>query len=178
MGDHVLLVTGSRHWPDWDKVLIALAGVAHRRPDDRLVLFHGQCDPRRPGPQPGTFQTVSWYQATHLDLAAQSKLLGGDWLADWAARQLGGWVIERYPADWDRCGRRAGMIRNLAMVQEITRRMTAGATAECVALVASCIDPRCAGQEPHSSHGAMDCATKAKKAGIPGRMIRTGDNDG
>lgn len=82
-----------------------------------------------------------------------------------------GWALDRrhtgrfvayepHPADWKKHGRRAaGFIRNQEMVD-------AGAD-ECVAFLMPCMLPSCAAKPPHASHGASDCAGRARKAGIP-----------
>lgn len=172
MTDHVVLVTGSRQWADLDAVCVALIGIAKSArattPGTRLVLMHGQCDPR----EPGTLAQVSWHRAMREPENSQETLLGADWQADWAARAACCWTIERIPADWDRAGKRAGMIRNGEMVKTLAARIAAGATGECLAFVDWCIDPRCTETERHGSHGAVGCAHLAAKAGIRGRVIR------
>lgn len=170
MGDHILLVTGSRQWGDLDAVCATLAGVAVAHPGDRLVLMHGQCDPREPGTVPPG--RIPWHRAMREPEDAQATLLGADWLADWTARAAACWTVERFPADWDRAGKRAGMIRNGEMVKNAAARIAAGASGECLAFVAPCIDPRCAEAEPHGSHGAVGCAQLAAKAGVRGRMLK------
>jgi hypothetical protein len=91
---------------------------------------------------------------------------GPDTTADaWVGRQWAdGWNVkaEPHPADWSNRGNAAGVMRNSEMVK-------AGADL-CLAFIAPCTRERCAGIEPHGSHGASDCARKAEAAGI--RTIR------
>jgi len=71
---------------------------------------------------------------------------GADVLADrWARRR--GVAVERWPADWARLGRRAGMLRNAGMVASRPDR--------CVAFIRD------------RSPGASHCAAIAAAAGIP-----------
>jgi hypothetical protein len=71
---------------------------------------------------------------------------GADVLADrWALRH--GVAVERWPADWAGLGRRAGMVRNAAMI---------GSRPElCLAFIRD------------RSPGASHCAAAAEAAGIP-----------
>ena len=74
---------------------------------------------------------------------------GADVLADrWARRR--GVAVERWPADWARLGRRAGMVRNAAMV--------ASRPDLCLAFIRD------------RSPGASHCAAAAEAAGI--RTVR------
>lgn len=45
------------------------------------------------------------------------RALGADYLADRAARVLGH-AVEQFPADWETHGRRAGIVRNLQMLDQ------------------------------------------------------------
>lgn len=127
-----LLVTGSRDWPDPDRVRGALAAVAAQG-HPVLVIVHG-------------------------DAPRGVDKIASRWV--WQQRQAGRTNIreERHPADWDRHGRRAGMLRNAEMVDD-------GAHA-CFAWIAPCSQRGCRNPEPHGSHGASDCADRAEKAGI------------
>ena len=70
---------------------------------------------------------------------------GADAIAEAIARRQG-WAIERHLAKWDEHGRRAGVVRNAAMV-------AAGADV-CLAFIAD------------QSRGATHCADLAERAGI------------
>ena len=83
---------------------------------------------------------------------------GADLFAAKAAADIGV-RQEPHPADWQRDGKRAGFIRNQAMVD-------LGADV-CLAFVMPCSNPRCRNPEPHDSHGAGHCAAIAAKDGIP-----------
>ncbi|MGW2371759.1 SLOG family protein [Kitasatospora sp. NPDC001683] len=69
--------------------------------------------------------------------------------AAWAQRA--GVEVEAWPADWARCGRAAGPLRNAAMV-------AAGARF-CLAFVLP------------GSRGTLDCIRRAEAAGIPVRRF-------
>jgi hypothetical protein len=73
---------------------------------------------------------------------------GADTLADEAARELG-FGVERYPADWERYGRRAGPTRNQAMIDVGPH-----------VVLAFPLEGKC-------NRGTRDCMRKAARAGIP-----------
>jgi hypothetical protein len=76
---------------------------------------------------------------------------GADLMADaWAARR--GVPVEAHPADWDTHGRRAGFLRNQAMVDTKPN--------VCLAFIAD------------RSRGATHCAGAARTAGIPTVYVR------
>lgn len=87
---------------------------------------------------------------------------GADFLAGRAAGELG-LHQERWPADWDRHGKRAGFMRN--------EHMVALGASLCLAFVMPCTLPTCRKVQPHGSHGATHCAALAEAAGIPVRRI-------
>jgi hypothetical protein len=65
-------------------------------------------------------------------------------------------------ADYDAHGKGAPLLRNTRMVQS-------GADL-CLTFIQECPCPRRA--KPHGTHGSVDCATKAARAGIPVRHVR------
>ena len=73
---------------------------------------------------------------------------------------------EPHPADWDTHGKRAGFIRNEAMV-------SLGADL-ALAFIMPCLLPSCRDRKPHGTHGASHCARLAERAGITVRRV-TGD---
>jgi len=86
-----VLVTSSRTWSDAGFIWSVLDAVF--APIDAMELIHG---------------------------AASS---GGDYFADqWAIRRIAegasGLTVRRRPADWTRYGKRAGFVRNQAMVDD------------------------------------------------------------
>jgi hypothetical protein len=87
-----VLITGSRTWTDHDAihtVLDAIAKEAFAAGDTEVVVVHGCAS-------------------------------GADTLADlWVRRNAAQWPVraERYPAQWKRYGKRAGMVRNARMVR-------------------------------------------------------------
>ena len=79
---------------------------------------------------------------------------GADALADeWALTH--GVGREHYPADWKTYGKAAGFRRNKQMV--LTHPDM------CVAFIGICKDDKCKRLEIHGSHGATDCAKKARQ---------------
>lgn len=121
-----VIVTGSRSWTDHAAIWGALDLVAEaaRATGAPLVLAHGCA-------------------------------MGADQLADeWVlARRRAGWPVEveRHPADWKKYGRRAGMVRNSAMLRP-------GADA----VLAFILD---------RSKGATQCADLAEAEGIPTQRV-------
>lgn len=65
-----------------------------------------------------TTENLLWLLATLKNLGATTILCGcargADELGAYASKRLG-LMLERYPADWDRYGKRAGPIRNRQM---------------------------------------------------------------
>lgn len=153
---YVVLVTGSRNWPDVDPIRRFLVSVDDQHAACKLI--HGRCNPRRRR----SGEVVSWDQALRLPFGKQLLLAGADWLADRVASRLG-WEIEAYPANWDRYRGAAGPIRN--------KRMVATGPDLCGAFICLCRNPCCPDREPHGSHGASGCADLADAAGIPVRRF-------
>lgn len=109
-----ILITGSRHYSDRDKIGLVFRNLMKRFKNDEYILISGNAR-------------------------------GADKLGEEAAEELG-WTVERYPADWNRYGKRAGGIRNQAMVDS-------GADL-CLAF------------PTEGSIGTWDCVRRAKKADI------------
>ena len=126
-----LLVTGSRDWPDERRVEGALEAIAAQQPD--LTVVHG-------------------------DAFRGPDFTAGFWVRRQRSAGRTGIREEPHPADWERFGKRAGMLRNAEMVK-------AGADM-CFAWIAPCSQRGCRNPEPHGSHGASHCADLAEKAGI------------
>lgn len=76
---------------------------------------------------------------------------GADWIADVYARQLDFDVV-RMPADWDLYGRRAGIVRNIEMLNTDPELVLAFWDGE--------------------SRGTRHCVEEARKRGIPVEVIR------
>lgn len=120
-----VLVTGSRTWTDREflwSVLDALAKGAADQGYTEMTVVHGGAK--------GADRIASEWTALRAD--------GSGPLTVWA---------EEWPAKWGTFGRRAGMIRNLAMVK-------AGADF-CAAFIKG------------ESRGTRHCADAAEAAGIP-----------
>lgn len=128
MTDFRILVTSSRTWDREDVIwgaLDHLAAGALAAGFDRVVIVHGACE------RGGDAQADAWYLARRA--------------ADMPVR------VERHPANWSEHNKRAGYIRNLAMVQ-------AGADV-CLAAIRD------------ASKGATMCAELAERAGITVQVL-------
>jgi hypothetical protein len=88
-----VLVCGSRDWGDYEAIDRRLSGLPGEH--EEIEILHGAAS-RRPdgGPEESA-----------------------DMLADRAARYWD-FTVRRFPADWERHGKRAGILRNLAMLNE------------------------------------------------------------
>ena len=115
-----VLVTGSRTWRDRAAVTDALDGLLAEH--GALTVVHGACP-------------------TGADAMAHKWALNGRMILRTAA------VSEPHPPDWQRHGKRAGVVRNAEMV-------ALGADV-CLAFIRD------------SSPGASNCALLARRAGIP-----------
>lgn len=125
-----LLVTGSRAWRDIRLIRSVLAGVLREHPG--AVLVSGHCERGADAIAENCWAALCGFET--VDEAVE------------AGR------IELYPADWERHGKRAGPLRNSAMV--------ATAPDECVAFIGD------------ASPGATHCSAAAEAAGIPVRRWR------
>lgn len=151
-----VLVTGSRYYPNVDRVREAVCDVerAYPFPGPPLILVHGQCDPRS---RDAFRSRVPWGEAEQWPLEDRLELSGGDWLMAQIAGGHG-WGIEGHPADWP-AGGEAGLQRNVMM---------AGLGADVVvALTEFCGIRGCTRQRgAHITHGTAHCAGLAEQAGI------------
>ena len=121
-----VLVTASRTWPSYDVIAVVL---------DEVLRFD---------------VPAGHYMVLRHGAAGR----GGDRFADmWAARH--DVETKQVPADWERYGKPAGMIRNAEMV-------AAGADL-CLAFIRD------------GSRGATHCASLAQAAGIPTRIFQWED---
>jgi hypothetical protein len=127
-----ILVTGGRHRTDRNTVWAALDQAVHGHQD--ITVVHGAC------PYGGADQHAA------------------EWCRDRIMRLTGGATIaeEPHPADWNTHGRRAGPVRNTAMVQS-------GADL-------------CLGFPDPDSRGTWDCLRRAWTAGIPTIIHRLPDD--
>lgn len=133
----ILLVTGSRAYPGGLRVFSMVREViqdfAARHAGKELVLMHGDC----PHPKRNSQQALSI-----------------DQVAD-AVGSILCFRVEARPADWDEHGRRAGPIRNTAMVSEcVTAKEIDGAVVEV------------AGFPYGDSRGTKGCLALARAAGL------------
>jgi hypothetical protein len=119
-----ILVTGSRDWDNWPAISNALNGV--------------------------TWRKVPPFGSEEIILVHGGCPAGADGMADTEA-SIRGWQVEVHPARWDEHGKRAGIIRNIEMVD-------AGADV-CLAFIRG------------NSRGATHCADAAERAGIPVRRF-------
>jgi hypothetical protein len=135
------------------------------------------------GPLPPLLVTASRDGLTEADVEsalrphfAPSRTLisgsarGGDRIAEELWERWGG-EIDRNPVDpqaWQQ-SRAAGYHRDAAMVAK-GRQLGA----ECVAIIARCGRPECAGASPHGSHGAVNTARMAAAAGLPVDRVKAG----
>lgn len=88
---------------------------------------------------------------------------GADHYADMWARRYA--HAERHPVtseDWEAFGKRAGFLRNRQMVE-----LGAGIF---MGYVMQCALPSCADRQPHGTHGVIQCAVLAQRAGIDLRL--------
>lgn len=128
--NYTVIVTGSRDWNDLDAVW---AELEDQFAENRFSVRH--------------FYVVHG-AARGADAMAQA------WVDYKADPQI---IAIPYPADWDRLGRRAGMVRNKKMVDR-------GADAVLAFI-------------RNNSPGASGCMRMAEKAGIPVTLVRIDDKE-
>lgn len=132
-----LLITGSRSWSDKDRLWQVLDSTAE------ALAHHNR----------------ERYITEGLHLVS-GHAYGADALGE-------AWFLERFPleepevwrADWRKHGRRAGPIRNVAMVDS--------GPDLCVAFIMPCDKDNCTRGDLHGSHGAVHCADYAAEKGVP-----------
>ncbi|WP_181273588.1 SLOG family protein [Brevibacterium oceani] len=99
---------------------------------------------------------------------------GADAMAERLWRAAGFDVIE-VPADWSARGRKAGLERNLAMVDLASRMRDRGTAVACAAFLDPCAKPGCSRRRHeqlapavagHFSHGTVHCRDSALSAGL------------
>jgi hypothetical protein len=112
----------------------------------------------------GMVDTLAAVHAEGLVLVVGRGGRGDRWAEQIAVGHLG-WGIDPYPADWKRYGKRAGPIRNAAMV--------ASGGHLCIGFLRPCSQPECPRREFHWSHGATNTLELAEQADIP--IIRKED---
>lgn len=95
MGEFKFLVTGSRDWRRGQVIAKALHTLHHKIGSRQGILIHGACP-------------------TGADAMAEDVW---ERIID-DGPYLGMRSIDRYPADWDRLGKRAGFVRNELMIDQ------------------------------------------------------------
>lgn len=116
-----VLVCGSRDWGNPYAIWSRLRLLAHE--DPKAVVVHGAASRKVGGTE-----------------------LSADMLAEFAALALG-LAVERHPADWKRHGKRAGILRNVEMLDSGVDRVEAF--------------------QRNGSRGTQHTIDEARKRGIP-----------
>lgn len=147
-----ILVTGSRGWRDESHQQLLIDSIV--KSVHWWISGHPEND-----------TVTDWVTVVHGDCPD-----GADAMADWFARDVCNWTVEKHPAQWEREdgseNRAAGFERNSHMV---------GLGADvCLCFVTPCNKFSHQDQPPHPSHGAQHCAWLAVAAGI--KTITTYDN--
>lgn len=88
-----------------------------------------------------------------VEVVIEGEAPGADTLARRAAEQLGIPVLP-FPADWDRYGRAAGPLRNARMLEEGKPDLVLAFS-----------------EDLNSSRGTADTVARARRAGVPVRLI-------
>lgn len=90
----LILVCGSRNWGDYNAIYTSLSGLPGER--EPITIMHGACSRKDP---------------------ATGREISADMLAEVAAHALG-FHVQRFPADWHKHGKRAGILRNNVMLDQ------------------------------------------------------------
>jgi hypothetical protein len=127
----IVLACGDRHWSDSGLVEATLEYLRTHRPEPMTVVEGG---------------------------ARGADRLAGQWAARMRANGVG-WV--RFSAEWERHGKRAGPIRNQAMLVYVLQGREMGQTVGVVAFH----------DDLEASKGTRDMVTRATKAGVPVKVV-------
>lgn len=138
-----VIVTGSRDWGDWKTVYRALDAVCAEFDLNLTPDEHGNTMP-----SPAKITVIHGACPTGADFIADQWCIGNFFEA------------EKYHAEWDRYGKRAGFLRNAQMVED-------GADL-CLAFIGRCTKHP---EQNHGSHGASHTADLAEQAGIETRRF-------
>jgi hypothetical protein len=115
------------------------------------------CGSRTWTDRPRLWQVLDRLVTAHGDgqgVLIEGDARGADRLAGQLARERG-WRLERYPADWTRQGKAAGLRRNTRMLQQGRPDL----------VVAFTVGPLAA------SRGTADMVRRAQEAGVPVQVI-------
>ena len=136
-----ILITGSRDWTDRDVIETAI--------EDVLRIASSPDGPV---------------------IVILGDCAGADRMAS-AIAIARGWHTVTVPANWVYHGRKAGFIRNAAMVS----LMRPASEDICLAFINPCGSENCSAlNRAHDSHGTADCVKSARAAGIAVREYRNG----
>jgi hypothetical protein len=146
----ICLVTGGRLYADRARVFAELDRVHAERGVG--LLFHGACGI-------DLAAVADEYGECDKRLIDPTKLCGADrWAHEWGLERIGLGRIEPRPAQWRKLGRRAGPVRNHAMLADFNSMWGEGfGSALCLAF-------------PGGS-GTRDCVRRARAAGISVKVV-------
>lgn len=131
MGGVIVLACGDRHWTDALAVEWALEYLRTHR-DEPLTVIEGG--------------------------ARGADSIAGRWAARHRAVGVG-WI--RFPAEWNRYGKRAGPVRNQQMLDYLLQGRQVGQTVGVLAFHG----------DLEQSRGTKDMVTRAKRAGVPVKHV-------
>ncbi|GAA1114167.1 DUF2493 domain-containing protein [Nocardiopsis metallicus] len=150
---HALLITGSRTWDDEVAMRRVFNEIwtdwAARGPITRPVLVSGHCPADKHGRSADAMAERLWRSASLH--------------------------VIKIPADWKAHGKKAGLRRNVEMVNAVLRLCEAGTEARAAAFLDLCDKNGCPrandeqllpARRGHFSHGTVHCRRVAMAAGI------------